>query len=172
MRQGLGIVVAFSGAVLIIGEPRLSGSLIYVFLVIGGAFTWAIGQVMIKSLGKIGGFKLNSGVALLATPPLYIASFLLEANQFTQIETATPAAWAAVVYLGLVMTALGYAMWYRLLGHYNVNQVMPYLLVAAGHIGAWRYLFSRRNPDNQDRHWRLAGDSRCRYYHDSAKTVS
>jgi O-acetylserine/cysteine efflux transporter len=129
MRQGLGIIVAFSGAVLIIGEPRLSGSLVYVFLVIGGGFTWAIGQVMIKRLGNLGGFKLITGVALFATPQLYIASFLLEADQFSQIETATPAAWAAVVYLGLIMTALGYAMWYRLLGHYNVNQVMPYLLL-------------------------------------------
>jgi len=34
-----------------------------------------------------------------------------------------------VIYLGLVMTALAYALWYRLLGLYNVNQVMPFLLL-------------------------------------------
>ncbi len=27
------------------------------------------------------------------------------------------------------MTALGYALWYRLLGLYSVNQVMPFLLL-------------------------------------------
>jgi O-acetylserine/cysteine efflux transporter len=27
------------------------------------------------------------------------------------------------------MTALAYAIWYRLLGHYSVNQVMPFLLL-------------------------------------------
>ncbi len=27
------------------------------------------------------------------------------------------------------MTALGYGLWYRLLGHYSVNQVMPFLLL-------------------------------------------
>jgi O-acetylserine/cysteine efflux transporter len=27
------------------------------------------------------------------------------------------------------MTALAYALWYRLLGHYTVNQVMPFLLL-------------------------------------------
>ena len=128
-RQALGILIAFGGAVLIIGEPQLEGDLIYAFLVIGGAFTWAIGQIMIKKLGNIGGFNLLSGVALIAAPQLFIASWIFEHDQITQIQTATPAAWAAVIYLGLIMTALGYGLWYRLLGHYSVNQVMPFLLL-------------------------------------------
>ena len=128
-RQALGILVAFGGAVLIIGEPRLEGDLIYAFLVVAGAFTWAIGQIMIKKLGNIGGFNLLSGVALFAAPQLFLASWLLEQDQLQQIQDATPAAWGAVIYLGLVMTALGYGLWYRLLGHYSVNQVMPFLLL-------------------------------------------
>ena len=127
--QALGIIVSFTGAVLIIGEPRLEGRLLYAFLVIAGAFTWAVGQVMIKRLGNIGGFRLLSGVALFAAPQLFIASALFEQDQLTQVMTASGGAWAAVVYLGLVMTALGYGLWYRLLGHYSVNQVMPFLLL-------------------------------------------
>jgi len=129
LKQGLGIAIAFIGAILIIGEPKLAGDLIYAFMVIGGAFTWAVGQIMIKKLGSIGGFRLITGVALFATPQLFVASFLLEQNQLEQIQTASPAAWAAVAYLGLIMTALAYALWYRLLGHYTVNQVMPFLLL-------------------------------------------
>ncbi len=129
LKQGLGVLIAFAGAVLIIGEPRLAGDLVYAFMVIGGAFTWAVGQVMIKKLGNLGGFRLISSVAVFATPQLYVASFLLEDNQLAQVETASPEAWAAVVYLGLIMTALAYALWYRLLGHYSVNQVMPFLLL-------------------------------------------
>ncbi len=129
LKQAVGIVIAFSGAVLIIGEPRLSGDLVYAFMVVGGAFTWAVGQVMIKKLGNLGGFRLISSVAVFATPQLYIASFLFENGQLEQVETASIEAWAAVVYLGLIMTALGYALWYRLLGHYSVNQVMPFLLL-------------------------------------------
>ena len=127
--QAAGIMVAFGGAVLIIGEPKLEGNLIYAFLVIGGAFTWAVGQIMIKKLGNLGGFRLISGIAMFAAPQLFVASFLLEQNQLEQIQTASMGAWAAVVYLGLIMTALAYGLWYRLLGHYSVNQVMPYLLL-------------------------------------------
>lgn len=129
LKQGFGIAIAFAGAILIIGEPRLEGNLIYAFMVIGGAFTWAVGQIMIKKLGNIGGFRLISGVALFATPQLFIASYLLESDQIRQIQTASIGAWSAVAYLGLIMTALAYAIWYRLLGHYNVNQVMPFLLL-------------------------------------------
>jgi len=127
--QALGILVSFGGVVLIIGEPRLAGELIYAFMVIGGAFTWAVGQIMIKKLGNIGGFRLLTGVALFAAPQLFIASWLFEQEQLEQIATASTSAWAAVIYLGLVMTALGYGLWYRLLGHYSVNQVMPFLLL-------------------------------------------
>jgi len=129
LKQGLGIAIAFTGAILIIGEPKLAGDLVYAFMVIGGAFTWAVGQIMIKKLGNIGGFRLITGVALFATPQLFVASFLFEQDQLEQILTASTAAWAAVAYLGLVMTALAYALWYRLLGHYTVNQVMPFLLL-------------------------------------------
>lgn len=128
-KQALGMIISFCGAVLIVGEPKLSGDLFYAFMVIGGAFTWAVGQIMIKQLGNLGGFRLISGVAIFATPQLYIASWLLESDQLVQIETASPAAWGAVVYLGLIMTALAYALWYRLLGLYSVNQVMPFLLL-------------------------------------------
>jgi O-acetylserine/cysteine efflux transporter len=98
-------------------------------MVIGGAFTWAVGQIMIKKLGNIGGFGLLTGVALFAAPQLFLASWLFEQDQLTQMQTATLPAWSAVVDLGLVMTALGYGLWYRLLGHYSVNQVMPFLLL-------------------------------------------
>jgi O-acetylserine/cysteine efflux transporter len=127
--QALGILVSFGGAVLIIGEPRLAGDLIYAFMVIGGAFTWAVGQIMIKKLGNIGGFRLLTGVALFAAPQLFIASWLFEQGQLEQITTASISAWGAVIYLALVMTALGYGLWYRLLGHYSINQVMPFLLL-------------------------------------------
>jgi len=128
-KQAAGILVAFCGVALILGEPKLSGDIFYALMVIAGAFTWAVGQIMIKKLGEIGGFKLISGVAIFATPQLFIASFLFESNQISQIQSADFSAWTAVIYLGLVMTALGYGLWYRLLGLYSVNQIMPFLLL-------------------------------------------
>jgi O-acetylserine/cysteine efflux transporter len=80
-------------------------------------------------MSNIGGFMLISGIAIFATPQLFIASYLFESNQIAQIQSADLSAWSAVIYLGLIMTALGYGIWYRLLGLYSINQVMPFLLL-------------------------------------------
>ena len=142
IRQGVGVSLAFCGAILIVGEPKLANNMRYVLMVIGGGFAWSLGQIMIKMMRVSGGFSLISSVAVFAAPQLFIASYLLEDNQIDQIITASPAAWAAVVYLGLVMTALGYAMWYRLLGLYDVNMVMPFLLLlpVASVVGGYLFL--------------------------------
>jgi O-acetylserine/cysteine efflux transporter len=142
IRQGVGVSLAFCGAILIVGEPKLANNMRYVLMVIGGGFAWSLGQIMIKMMGVSGGFSLISSVAVFAAPQLFIASYLLEDNQIDQIITASPAAWAAVVYLGLVMTALGYAMWYRLLGLYDVNMVIPFLLLlpVASVVGGYLFL--------------------------------
>ena len=142
IRQGVGVSLAFCGAILIVGEPKLANNMRYVLMVIGGGFAWSLGQIMIKMMRVSGGFSLISSVAVFAAPQLFIASYLLEDNQIDQIITASPAAWAAIVYLGLVMTALGYAMWYRLLGLYDVNMVMPFLLLlpVASVVGGYLFL--------------------------------
>ena len=70
-----------------------------------------------------------SGVALFAAPQLFIASAIFETDQINQIASASLNEWLAVAYLGLVMTAIGYAFWYHLLGRYSVNKVMPFLLL-------------------------------------------
>jgi O-acetylserine/cysteine efflux transporter len=84
---------------------------------------------MVKSLGEVGGFRLIAWVAVFAAPQLFVASWLVERNQLTAIGSATPIVWYAIVYLGVVMTAVGYGIWYHLLGKHPVKQVMPFLLL-------------------------------------------
>ncbi|GBF30025.1 MAG: DMT family transporter [Gammaproteobacteria bacterium] len=128
--QIAGIALAFSGIIMIAGQPQLQDDLLPVFLVIGGAFTWAVGQIMIKKLGgQVGGFTLIAWVAAFATPQLFFASWLFEEGQIQAIRTMNWIGWAVVVYLGLVMTALGYSIWYHLLGKFRISQVGPFLLL-------------------------------------------
>jgi len=128
--QIAGIALAIMGIVMIAGQPQLQDDILPVFLVIGGAFTWAVGQIMIKKLGgQVGGFTLIAWVAAFATPQLFFASWLFEEGQVQAIRTMNWIGWAVVVYLGLVMTALGYSIWYHLLGKFRISQIGPFLLL-------------------------------------------
>ena len=128
-RPAFGMALAFLGVGLIAGEPRVGEDLMPLVLVVSGAFVWAIGQVMIKAMGPFGGFTLIAWVAVFAAPQLFVSSWLFEDGQLEAIRGADWRGWAVVLYLGLVMTALGYAIWYRLLANYRINQVMPFLLL-------------------------------------------
>ncbi len=129
LQKYFGIVLAFAGVALIAGEPRLEHTYLPLALVVGGAFFWAVGQVMIRSLGEVGGFTLIAWVAVMATPQLFIASAIFEENQLELIQQANWIVWGTVIYLGLVMTAIGYTIWYHLLGKYELRQVGPFLLL-------------------------------------------
>ncbi len=130
LRRTVGMVLAFSGVILIAGQPRLQGDMLPIFLVVCGTFTWAIGQIMIKGFQiNLGGFTLIAWVAVFAAPQLFLSSWLFEDGQWEAVQNAGWIGWGIVVYMGLIMTALGYAIWYRLLGIYKVTQVMPFLLL-------------------------------------------
>ena len=128
-RKWIGIAMAFVGVALMMGEPKVGAAWVSVLLVIGGAFTWAVGQAMIRTLKEIDGLTTTAWVAVWAAPQLFIMSYLLETDQLNSIMTAQWIDWTAVVYLGLVMTALGYWLWYSLVRKHPVSQVAPFLLM-------------------------------------------
>ncbi len=98
-------------------------------LVLAGAFMWAVGQVMMRRLGEIGGVTAIAWVSVMAAPQLLAASLLLEEGHVAHIQEAGLQVWGAVIYLGLIMTAIGYACWYHILGRYEVNKAGPFILL-------------------------------------------
>ena len=145
----IGILVAFAGVVLIAGQPDLRGELWPMFLVMAGAFTWAVGQIMVKRLGvAVGGFALIAWVGVFAGPQMIVASLLIESGHAEALRSATWVGWGTVIYLGLVMTALGYGIWFRVLARNPVSQVMPVLLLLPvfGVIGSIVILGERPGP--------------------------
>ena len=128
-RRATGVALAFGGVVLVAGEPRFETGYLSVLLVVGGTFTWAVGQILVKTVHQVGGFALIAWVAVFSTPQLFIASYLFEDGQAEAIANADWAGWGVVIYLGLVMTAVGYAAWYHVLGKYPVTRVMPFLML-------------------------------------------
>jgi len=145
--RSLGMVVVFFGVGLIAGAPSIRNQLFSAFLVVCGAFTWSLGQVMIKTMISITGFQLIAWLSFFAGPQMFIASLLIEHGQLESIKNATIIGWGTVIYLGVIMTTVGYGIWYHILKKYDVNQVMPFLLLlpVSSIIGAVLFLEERPN---------------------------
>jgi len=106
-RHVLGMLVAFAGIYVVLGEPRIQGQWLGIGLVLGGAFMWALGQVMLRLLRVIGGLSAIAWVSVFAAPQLLVASLLLEGNAASHLVDAGSQVCRAVAYMGAVMTAVG-----------------------------------------------------------------
>jgi len=125
-----GMVMAFGGVALIAGQPQMRDELLPLFLVLAGALVWSVGNILVKTLdGSVAGFRLIAWLAAFSAPQLFIASLLLEDGQAAAIAGASWLSWGVILYLGLVMTAFGYGLWFHLLNHHPVSHVMPFLLL-------------------------------------------
>ena len=130
LKNLFGILIAFIGLIILSGSPNLEGKYIGVILVLSGAFTWALGQVLVKPISeKINGVVLTAWIGIFAGPQLIIASQIIEGNALNSILSADYKAWLIVLYLALLMNALGYSIWYYVLGRYPVNKILPVMLL-------------------------------------------
>jgi O-acetylserine/cysteine efflux transporter len=129
-RRLLGMAIAFAGVVIIAGEPRLAGNLWPLLIVIVAACIWSFCNVQIKKLGEdVDVPTLNAWVSVLAVPQLALVSWLTEDGQIAAIAGAGWHVWASVAYQALLVTALGYAIWYTMMRRFPLNQVMPFTLL-------------------------------------------
>ncbi len=126
----IGVAIAFVGLIILSGSPNLEGKLIGVILVLSGAFTWSLAQVYAKEVSeKVNGVVLTAWLGILSGPQLIIGSQIIEGDVYNNIINADYKAWLIVLYLGILMNALGYSIWYYVLGRYEVNKVIPTMLL-------------------------------------------
>ena len=126
----LGMLISFAGIVLIAGQPNLHGQMLAILLTTSGAFMWALGQIMVKRLeNPPSGFALTAWIGVFSGPQMILGSFIIEESQLQSLAQASWIGWGVILYLAIIMTVLGYGIWYRVLSRNPVSKVMPVLLL-------------------------------------------
>lgn len=128
-RRALGMAISIAGVAILAGEPRHSSALWAIGLIMLAAVVWAAANIQIKRMADLDPFTINGWMSLFAAPMLFCVSLLIEDGQWQAVQAASPRAWVAVAFQAIVVVILSYAIWYRLLRTYSVNQTMPYTLL-------------------------------------------
>lgn len=126
----LGIVIAFIGVFILVGEPSILDNLTSFLILIGAAFFWAVANLQSRSLKAINPFSLNAYFSLLAAPQLLIISLIFEDNHFEVLQNIDFTYSVGILYMVFMTTIFAYSQWYKLLGKYDVSQVTPFNLLA------------------------------------------
>ena len=129
-QQLVGLAVAFAGAYVLAGSPRVAPNALFFLLVVGGAFMMAVGTIQVKDLGQINVFTLNAWLALLAAPQLFLYSYLLEEGQWQSLMTSDWRGWGALLWMAVAVTIVSHGLFYRLINQYALNKIVPATLLS------------------------------------------
>ncbi|NYT84558.1 EamA family transporter [Pollutimonas harenae] len=128
----LGMGVAVLGLVFIQqGATGGSMTLLGFVLTLLAALSWASGNIVAKVAGKVDMLGLVIWGALIPPIPFLAMSWALEGPQAIQesLSQITYVGVAAVTYLALVATVIGYVLWGRLLTRHPASKVAPLTLL-------------------------------------------
>jgi O-acetylserine/cysteine efflux transporter len=138
--QLLGALVALGGMVLVAIHLDGKATLIGFVLVVLAAICWAVANIVTKKMGQVDALSLVVWSSLVATPPLLLASWLVEGGAAWQLafQHFSLKTLAAVLFQSYPNTILGFGIWSVLMRRYPTATVAPFALLVpvAGMISA------------------------------------
>lgn len=99
-------------------------------LVLAGALCWAAGNLVLKGLRGVPMLPVFLWASLVPPLPMLALSLAVEdPAPLARVAALSPAGWAAVVYVALVSTVLGYSLWGTLLSRHRAADITPFALL-------------------------------------------
>lgn len=128
--QWLGLITALSGLAVFAASAggTLTGA--GLALILAGALSWALGNLVLKRVGRVNTLALFIWASLVPPLPMLGLSLAVEGPApFATIAAMSGQAWAAVIYVALASTVLGYSIWGALLARHPAAAVTPFALL-------------------------------------------
>lgn len=136
-----GAAVAFGGLA-VIGLERLDiTALVPLLMCIGAAFSWAIGNIVNRKVGRVNAISFVAWTSLVPVLPLVLLSLVLEGPQAISdgLANANMLTAMVVIYMAYGATIIGAGIWSFLLLRYPAGTVAPFSLLVpiVGFLGAY-----------------------------------
>lgn len=128
--QGIGIALAVLG---LAGIGMVAGGNITLpglGLILCGALSWAIGNLVLRRLPGVRMLPLFVWGSLVPPLPMLGLSLATEGTApLATLAALSPAGWAAVAYVAVASTVVGYTIWGTLLSRHKAALVTPFALL-------------------------------------------
>ena len=128
-QRGLGITMAFAGAITVMFDPSRFTFSVGLLFVVASAFSTSLGAVMIKQMMGVQPLQFQAWIALSSVLPLAVLSAMFERDQ---VQLATQSGWAfmaAVAYTALAVSVFGHTFYFVLIRKYEANLIASLTLM-------------------------------------------
>jgi O-acetylserine/cysteine efflux transporter len=140
-KQLLGVGVGAAGLVVVAVGHSAIAPILPLILVLGGALSWSIGNVLARKHRARSGLSLAVWSGLVVPAPLLLLSLVIDGPEAigSALGHLTLTAIASTMFTAYLASLVGYGIWNGLLAKYPVSHVMPYALLVpvAGLLAAW-----------------------------------
>lgn len=129
--QALGLALAVAGMAVIALHLDAHVTARGLGLVLLAAFSWALGNLVAQSSGKVPALAFVAWSSLFAVPPLVGLSFAVEGVQpvLQAVRQASLGAWGVVLWQALGNALFGYGVWSWLLARHPAASITPMALL-------------------------------------------
>lgn len=129
--QVAGALIAFAGMGLVAAHLEARTTVIGFLMVIAAGFSWGVGNIFTKRIGKVDALALVVWGSLLAAPPLLIASLAIEgpAAVSDALQRMNWLSAGAILFQAYPTTILGFGIWAMLMRKYPAATVAPFTLL-------------------------------------------
>jgi O-acetylserine/cysteine efflux transporter len=143
-----GVLLAFTGVVVLAAGPGLSANAFPILLVVGAAFAFAVANILTKRHGPFDPLMLIAWTSLFTVPQVMLMSLVLEHGQFATLVTADQRGWLALAYTVVIGGIVGFGLWFWLIARCSMARVAPFglLLPVFALISSVLFLGDRMTP--------------------------
>jgi drug/metabolite transporter (DMT)-like permease len=129
LRRGLGIAIAFGGAITVMYDPDGFAISIGLLFVLASALASSFGMVMMKKTTNVEPLQFQAWVGLASCLPLALASIGLETNQAERTAAGGLPFLVALVYSAVAVSLIGHSLFFRLVQRYEANLISTLTLM-------------------------------------------
>lgn len=129
--QLAGALVAFCGMGLVAARLEGQATLTGFVLVVMGGMCWALANIVTKKMGQVNALSLVVWGSLVASPPLLLASWLMEGPAAWQLaaHSFSLKSLFTVLFQAYPNTILGFGIWSLLMRRYAAATIAPFTLL-------------------------------------------
>ena len=128
-RTTVGMLVSFTGVLLLGFDPLVLQAPTSVLLMLVSATSLALGTVLMRGLSGLHPLSLQAFSAWIGLPFLLLAGYLVEGDWWPLTQAASWHAWSGVLYSALIASVLGHSLFFWLVQRHPVSKIAPYLLI-------------------------------------------
>lgn len=128
-RRGIGIALAFCGAVIVMYDPGGFALSVGLIFVLASCLASAFGVVLLKKTENVAPMQFQAWVGLASSVPLAFASLALESQPLDRALAAGLPFLAVVLYTALAVSLLGHSLFFRLVKAYEANLISTLTLM-------------------------------------------